>query len=49
MQLVASLTAHARKNFEALDSEFMAYPDNLTELLYAYVAARPESFGPIPQ
>lgn len=48
-QLVASLSVDARKSFDALDSEFMAYPDNLTELLYAYVAAHPESFGPIPK
>ena len=30
-----------------LDEAFMAYPDNLTELLFAYVAAHPEAFGPV--
>ncbi|TAL39760.1 MAG: DUF4375 domain-containing protein [Alphaproteobacteria bacterium] len=33
----------------ALDSEFCAYPHNLTDLLYAYVAAHPEEFGPAPE
>lgn len=30
-----------------LDSEFYAYPDDLTDLLYKYVAANPDAFGPI--
>ncbi|HEX4124623.1 MAG TPA: DUF4375 domain-containing protein [Tepidisphaeraceae bacterium] len=30
-----------------VDDEFMAYPDNLTELLFAYVASHPEVFGEI--
>jgi hypothetical protein len=30
-----------------LDEQFMAYPDNLTELLFAYVASHPEAFGPV--
>ncbi len=29
----------------SLDSQFYQYPDNLTELLYTYVAANPASFG----
>lgn len=32
---------------DALDQEFFAYPDELTELLFAFVAARPETFGPV--
>jgi len=32
---------------DALDQEFFAYPDNLTELLFAFVAKRPEAFGPV--
>ena len=48
-QVVGSLGEHEREQFETLDSEFMAYPDNLTELLFAYVAAHPDAFGPVPQ
>jgi hypothetical protein len=32
-----------------LDSEFFAYPHNLTDLLYAYVSEHPEEFGELPQ
>ena len=32
-----------------LDSEFFAYPDDLTELLFDYVSNHPEAFGPIPR
>lgn len=32
---------------EALDDEFMAYPHNLTDLLFAYVSNHPEEFGPL--
>ncbi|MFY7878393.1 MAG: DMP19 family protein [Pirellula sp.] len=31
-----------------LDTQFFAYPDNLTELLFAFVAKHPNEFGPIP-
>lgn len=48
-QLVDSLSDDAREKFESFDSDFMAYPDNLTELLFAYVTAHPEAFGPIPE
>ena len=48
-RLVKSLSSTARKQFEKLDSDFMAYPDNLTDLLFAYVASHPEAFGPTPQ
>lgn len=34
---------------ESLDSEFFAYPHNLTDLLFAYVSAHPEEFGDLPQ
>jgi len=30
-----------------LDSEFFAYPDNLTDRLLDYVSHRPETFGPV--
>jgi hypothetical protein len=47
--LVEALSDEASDQFDALDSEFFAYPDNLTELLYVFVAAHPEAFGPTPQ
>jgi hypothetical protein len=40
----AELEAKADE-LEALDEEFMAYPDNLTELLYGYVDANSELFA----
>jgi hypothetical protein len=33
--------------FEVLDQEFFAYPDDLTELLFAFVARHSETFGRI--
>ncbi len=34
---------------EELDNEFLAYPHNLTELLFAYVSRHPEEFGDLPK
>lgn len=48
-RLVASLSVETREQFDALDADFFAYPENLTELLFAYVASHPEAFGPTPQ
>lgn len=31
-----------------MDSEFFAYPDNLTELLFEFVRQHSDSFGPVP-
>ena len=36
-----------REQLEALDSEFITYPDNLTELLFAYVVLHPNVFGQV--
>ena len=36
------------EELEELDQAFMAYPDDLTGLLYDFVAARPQSFGEVP-
>ncbi len=43
--LIESLPSAAIEELEALDAEFFSYPDNLTELLYAYVAKHPSVFG----
>jgi hypothetical protein len=32
-----------------LDDEFFAYPNNLTDLLFAYVSKHPEEFGELPK
>jgi hypothetical protein len=32
-----------------LDSEFFAYPHNLTDLLFAYVSKHPKEFGKLPK
>jgi len=32
-----------------LDSEFFAYPHDLTDLLFTYVSTHPEEFGELPQ
>ncbi len=42
-----ALQIGASSDTSSLDDAFMAYPDNLTELLFAYVAAHPEAFGPV--
>ena len=37
------------EKLDALDSKFFSYPDNLTDLLFTYVAANPDAFGPVPE
>ena len=34
---------------EPLDQEFLSYPHNLTDLLFAYVTAHPGEFGTLPK
>ena len=34
---------------QPLDQEFIAYPHNLTDLLFAYVTEHPEEFGALPK
>jgi hypothetical protein len=46
-QLVEALDASALEKLEALDQEFLAYPDNLTDLLFEYVRLHPATFGPV--
>jgi hypothetical protein len=48
----AALDALSEKQSEMLDladSKFFEYPDNLTALLFDYVALHPEAFGPVPK
>ena len=37
------------EQLQPLDNEFCAYPDNLTELLFAYVSKHPDEFGKLPK
>lgn len=34
---------------EPLDQEFFSYPHDLTALLFSFVSAHPEEFGPLPK
>ena len=43
-----SLPYDKLKELGQLDDEFMEYPHNLTDLLFAYVSKHPEEFGPVP-
>jgi hypothetical protein len=46
--LLDSLTEADEDALNGVDAEFYEYPDNLTELLFAYVCARPAIFGVAP-
>src|SRR4051794_7440538 len=35
------------EELDAIDSEFLAYPYDLTDLLFDYVCSHPEEFGPV--
>jgi hypothetical protein len=45
-ELLADATSETVELWNQLDQEFFNYPDNLTDLLYAFVKAHPEEFGP---
>lgn len=45
--LVSGLSEAQEATLEDLDTEFFAYPDNLTVCLFAFIADRPETFGPV--
>ena len=47
--LVASLGDDTRERFSELDDQFITYPDSLTDLLFAFVAANPNVFGKAPR
>ena len=47
-EAIHSLPEPVATQFEALDTRFFAYPDDLTELLFAFVSRHPEVFGPTP-
>jgi hypothetical protein len=41
----ANFPPDVEEALNSLDQDFYLYPDDLTELLYAYVAAHPDEFG----
>ena len=47
-KVMHSLPELVAAQFASLDDKFFAYPDDLTELLFAFVAAHPDVFGPTP-
>jgi hypothetical protein len=46
--MLEGLNKETIDQLESLDAEFYAYPDDLTELLFEFVRAHPEEFGPTP-
>jgi hypothetical protein len=45
----ADFSDETLEKLEPLDQEFLAYPHNLTDLLFAYVSEHPEEFGTLPK
>lgn len=48
-ETAASLPEEVLDALEPLDQEFFSYPDDLTELLFAYVSRHPGEFGILPK
>jgi hypothetical protein len=46
--MAADFSEETEAKLNELDGQFYMYPDNLTELLYQFVAAHPEEFGELP-
>jgi len=44
-----AITDNEREQLDVLDSAFFEYPDDLTDLLFGFVASNQEIFGPIPK
>jgi hypothetical protein len=47
--VAADFSEEILERLDPLDQEFLAYPHNLTELLFAYVSGHPEEFGTLPK
>jgi hypothetical protein len=45
----ADFSDETLENLEPLDQEFFAYPNSLTDLLFAYVSQHPGEFGALPK
>ena len=47
-QRLDALSSEAQDQLYTIDKAFIRYPDNLTDLLFAFVASHPDTFGPTP-
>ena len=47
--VAADMSDDTLEELQAVDGEFLAYPHDLTDLLFAYVSKHPEEFGTLPQ
>jgi hypothetical protein len=47
--IASSFSESTLSELESLDQEFLSYPHNLTDRLFAYVSAHPEEFGALPK
>ena len=45
----ADFSDELMESLGSLDNEFFAYPDNLTDLLFAFVSKHPQEFGDLPK
>ncbi|MEZ6005871.1 MAG: DUF4375 domain-containing protein [Planctomycetota bacterium] len=48
-EMIGSLTEDQEATLNELDTAFYGYPDDLTQLLYAFVEKHPEHFGETPE
>ncbi|HVB86992.1 MAG TPA: DUF4375 domain-containing protein [Candidatus Dormibacteraeota bacterium] len=46
---MTKISSHELSRLGELDQQFFAYPDNLTDLLFAFVTRHPEEFGQLPK
>jgi hypothetical protein len=46
-EIIDSLSDEVCEKLNEIDAEFFEYPDNLSDLLYAFVQSHPDTFGPI--
>jgi hypothetical protein len=45
----SNFSSETAEKLDALDNEFFQYPNDLTHLLFTYVAKHPEEFGELPE
>jgi hypothetical protein len=46
---VSNFSQDVQQALELLDDEFFRHPNDLTQLLFAFVSAHPEEFGKLPE
>jgi len=45
----SNFSDETKEKLDALDQEFFQYPQDLTQLLFAFVSKHPEEFGELPE